>query len=433
MALLLENGGRGYHRREKIDLGMSDSIVVSEGRERRMNRVLVLSNLLSEPLFTLYNFLGFILYKDMGASALAIALMTMLKPVVTILSFYWSAGLKGRSARLRANALWAGFWMRAPFLLCPWIDDVWFVIAAAVNYMFWYRAGIPAWVEILKRNMKEGKREWSFSISSGLAYAEGIVLSLGMGGLLDREPDLWRFLFFGAAAIGLIGLALLGRVEVEEEEDEEERLSLKEVIVRPWKDSWKLMRERPDFSKFQWGFMLCGFGIMMIQPALPLFAVDWLGISYLEMAAAVSIAKGFGFALSSPLWARWFERMSILKVSSAVFLSVGLFPLLLALSPFNLWWLYAAYFWYGVGQGGSHLVWNMSGPVFAGKEESSRYTGVNVVLAGLRGAVGPSLGGWLAVIWGPIQVLCMGSLFCFYSAFWLIRGLSKKKSLSLNA
>ncbi len=167
--------------------------------------------------------------------------------------------------------------------------------------------------------------------------------------------------------------------------------------------------------------MMCGFGIMLIQPALPVLAVDWLGVSYLEMAAAVSIAKGFGFALSSPLWARWFEKVPIYLISGAVFLSVGLFPLMLALSPFGLWWFYLAYFWYGVGQGGSHLVWNMSGPVFAGEEESSRYTGVNVAMAGLRGAVGPSLGSLLLVLWGPIQVLCIGSVLCFYSGVWLAR------------
>lgn len=323
--------------------------------------------------------------------------------------------------------------MRAPFLLCPWVENVWFVVAATVNYMFWYRAGIPAWLEILKRNLKEGKRERSFSISSGLAYAEGVALSLAMGGVLDASPDLWRYLFFGAALIGLVGLGLLGRIELEPEPEEEERLTVKELLVRPWRDSLKLMRERPDFSKFQWGFMICGFGIMLIQPALPIFAVDWLGVSYLELAGAVSIAKGFGFVLSSPLWARWFERISILKISSVVFWSFGLFPFLLALSPLNLWWLYAAYFWYGVGQGGSHLVWNMSGPVFAGKEESSRYTGVNVVMAGLRGTVGPGLGGWLAAIWGPIQVLCIGGVFCFYSGFWLARNTIQKKSLSVNS
>jgi MFS family permease len=383
--------------------------------ERRTKWALLWSNLLSEPLFTLYGFLAFVLYRDLGASAGAVALMIALKPLVTVLSFYWSAWGRGR---LKSNAMWAGLWMRLPFLLVPWVDEVWYVIAAAVNYMFFYRAGIPAWVEILKRNVKGGRERW-FSASGALAYAEGVVLSLAFGAMLDRDPGLWKVFFAGAALLGIVSLGLLGRVEVKEKVEED--LSLKELVVRPWRDTWELMRRRPDFSLFQWGFMLSGFGIMLIQPALPLFAVDWLGVSYLEMATAISIAKGLGFSLSSPLWARWMERVSIFRVSSAVFVIVGFFPLLLALSPFGLGWFYLAYFLYGVGQGGSHLVWNMSGPVFAGKEESSRYTGVNVAMAGLRGIVGPGLGGILTAMWGPIQVLMVGGVLCFYSGAWLFR------------
>jgi len=406
---------------------MNHSNAVSTARQSRMGWALLWTNLLSEPLFTLYGFLAFILYKDLGASAFQIALLTMLKPVSTILSFYWSAGLKGEK-KLKSNVLWAGFLMRAPFLLCPWFESSWYVVAAAVNYMFFYRAGIPAWMEMIKRSLGEGKRGKAFSITSAMGYAEGVILSLAMGGLLDKDPSLWKGLFVGAALIGLLSLFVQARIplkmgeEIKEVPAAAERLTLKEVIVRPWRDSYRLIKERKDFARFQWGFMVCGFGIMLIQPALPLFAVDHLGISYLEMAAAVSIAKGLGFALSSPVWSRWIDRVSVLKMSSAVFLSVGLFPVFLS---FSIWgglaWLYAAYFLYGVGQGGSHLVWNLSGPIFAGKEESSRYTGVNVVLAGLRGAVAPPLGGWLSVALGPIEVLLMGGALCFYSGIRLLQ------------
>src|SRR3990167_6766115 len=349
---------------------MSQSIATR--RHSQTGRALMWTNLLNEPLFTLYGFLAFILYKDLGASPFQIALMAMLKPVITILSFYWSSGLGGRK-KLKPNVLWAGFFMRAPFLLCPWIDSSWYVIASAVNYMFFYRAGQPAWLEILRKNIGKG-RERAFSVSAGLGYVEGVALSLGMGALLDQDPTVWRGLLCGAAILGFLSLMIQSRIEVDEGDGGEEEIGLREKLVRPWRDSWQLIRKRPDFAKFQWGFMICGFGVMLIQPALPLFAVDSLGISYLEMAAAVSIAKGLGFAFSSGFWGRWMERESILKVSSAVFLTFALFPLILCLSVWGAFWLYVAYFWYGVGQGGSHLVWNMFGPIFAGKEESSRYS-----------------------------------------------------------
>jgi MFS family permease len=401
-------------------------------KQKQMGWALVLSNLLTEPLFTLYTFLVFILYKDLGASPLQIALLTMLKPVVTILSFYWSAGLKGKTSKLKSNVLWAGFLMRAPFLLCLWVDGAWFVIAAAVNYMFFYRAGLPAWLEIIKRNMGEGKRGKAFSVSSALGYLEGVGLALACGGMLDRDPGLWKVMFVGAALVGMVTLVVQSRIVVEGEDVVEERPGLRELVVRPWRDSWQLIKGRPDFARYQWGFMVSGFGLMLIQPAIPLFAVDVLGVSYLEMAGALSIAKGLGFALSSPMWAKWMERVNVFRLASLVFVTIGLFMVLLSFSVWSVAWLYVAYFWYGVGQGGSHLVWNLSGPIFAGKDESSRYTGVNVVLAGLRGAVAPPFGSWLAVAAGPVWVLMMGGALCFYSGARMLQSRFVKDPLSIK-
>lgn len=389
---------------------------------RSTKRALFWSSILSEPFSTLYGFIAFILYKDLHASAFEVTLLVMLKPIVTLLSFYWSAGSKGR---LRANILGAGILMRLPFLLVPWIDSIWYVIAISVNYMLFSRAGTPAWMEILKRNLPKDRRSRLFSFSSAVGYGEGVLLSLAMGAMLDHDPGLWKYLFVCAAFLGLIGSILQCSVPIQET-SKEARPNLKELIVRPWRDTLQLMRDRKDFAVFQWGFMACGFTIMLIQPILPLFAVDELGINYTQMAAAISIAKGLGFVISSPLWSRWMNRYSIQQVASWVFLSVALFPLLLVFAKWQLIWFYVAYFLYGVGQGGSHLVWNLSGPYFAGNEESSRFTGVNVAMAGLRGCVGPPLGGWLSVVFGSIPVLGIGVFFSLWSGFWILKFVPKK-------
>jgi Na+/melibiose symporter-like transporter len=242
-----------------------------------------------------------------------------------------------------------------------------------------------------------------------------------MGSLLDQNPELWKSFLFAAAAIGLVTVLVQKQVPVDGEDKTVEEIPFKERLTRPWKDSYELLRKRSDFASFQWGFMLCGFGLMLIQPALAFFMVDTLGISYLEFAAAISIAKGLGFAASSPLWSRLLEKMDISKLASLVFLFIGLFPLVLSMAALDLVWLYVAYFIYGIGQGGSHLVWNLSGPTFAGKEDSARYTGVGVVLAGLRGGVAPPLGGWLSLVGGPFSVLLLGSALCVYSGLSLFR------------
>lgn len=408
----------------------------ADALQKKTAKALLFNNLLTEPLFTLYGFLAFILYKDLGASPLQIALLTALKPVITLLSFYWSANLKGRSQKLKSNVLWAGFFMRAPFLLCFWFDSPFFMIAAAVNYMFFYRAAIPAWLEILKRNMDASKRSKAFSLSSAIGYIEGVLLAIGCGACLDHNPACWKILFVSSALIGLLSLFIQAGLPIQEADPtpipSPQKPNLKELLIRPWKDSYDLIRKRADFSSFQWGFMISGFGLMLIQPALPIFMVDVLNISYLEMTSAISIAKGLGFALSSPFWARWMDRFNIFKMASFVFLSIGLFTLLLGLASIHIVWFYIAYFWYGIGQGGSHLVWNMSGPIFSQKEESSQYSGVNVAMAGLRGAVAPPIGSFCALLLGPVQILLIGGFFCFYSGLKMLRSKFAKDPLSIN-
>ena len=380
----------------------------------RTRRALVGACLLSEPLCTAYSLIAFILYKELGASLAQITLLVLLKPVITIFSLYWSSSFRN----LKGNLLWAGFWMRVPFLLCPWIDSPIFLIAAAVNYMFFFRAGAPAWMEILKCNLPKCGR--LFSLSSALGYLEGGILAILIGFWLDAYPGHWRWLFFGTAAIGLLTLLIQAAIPLAQTAPTTPRPSWREFLTTPWKDSYQLMKSRPDFTHFQWGYMICGLGIMLIQPVLPLFALDNLHISYAQMATAISIAKGAGYVLSSPFWTYWMERSSIFRVAAFVFAALGSFPLLLSLGSSG--WLYLAYFCYGIGQGGSHLAWNMSGPHFAGKEDSSRFTSINVALGGLRGAIAPSLGGWLALMVGSTSVLWIGGICCLLAGLFVATG-----------
>jgi len=404
-----------------------NSAVQTRSSEWRTKMAILSSSLLAEPLTTLYALVVFILYKDLHATAFQVALLTMLKPVVTVLSFYWSTGLK---SRLRANVLGAGILMRLPFLLSPWFDSPWFLIAAAVNYMFFLRAGAPAWMEILKRSMPKEKRNRIFATSSVLGYVEGGLLSIGGGLLLDEYLSSWKWLFVIGALLGIAAAWVQSRVPIGEGKKEVEKLHWKEHLLRPWKDSWNLMRTKKEFAKFQWDFMLCGTAVMLIQPALILFVVDELGISYTEIATAISLAKGLGYIISSPFWTRFLERTPIRRVAHSVFLVVALFPLFLALSKWNISLFYLAYFCYGVGLGGNHLVWNLSGPHYAEKGECSiRYTGVGVVLAGLRGGFAPPLGGWLSLSFGSIPVLGIGAFLCLWSG---LRKKSDKKTFALN-
>jgi hypothetical protein len=351
----------------------------------------------------------------------------MLKPLVSIFSLYWCGG-NGKKESLRSNVVWAGVLARVPFLLFPLYDNVWFCIVAAAAHMLFSRAATPAWMEILKRNMSKKERERSFSRGAALGYAEGVIIAIAFGALLDHHPEMWKGLFFLSALVGMLSVWVQKQVPIRGDEGGEEREEVqgwRERVFWPWKASWELMRSRKDFANFQWGFMACGCGIMLIQPALPLFFVDVLHLSYIDLAIAFSICKGLGFVLTSPLWAKAMGKYSLSSLSSVVFIGVGLFPMVLLLAPFSLFWLYLAYVVYGIAQAGSHLIWNLSGPVFAKNEDSLQYTGVNIVMVGVRGMIAPPLGGALCMLAGPITVLVGGIGLCFFGSWKLLSYVQK--------
>ncbi len=375
------------------------------------------SSLLSEPLTILLSLLPFILVKDFQASAWQVSLLISLKPVMSLVSFYWSALLGRRPDLLKLNLIASGILARVPFLLVFFFDSVGYIIfAAAIHILFW-RAGIPAWMEVLKRKLPKEPRSRLFSLSYMLGYAEGVVIGFAVGFLLDLDSNYWRYLCVGSSLLGLLSVVLQYRVPLPlVEKVPRESLDLWKTIVQPWKDSFKLMRTRPDFARFQWAFMWGGSGIMLVIAVLPLFFVEILDLSHTNFSTARTVCMGVGVVLTSSIWGKALGRFRLNPLTSFVILLFALFPACLLLAPYQIGWLYAAYLIYGIAQGGSHIVWHLSGPHFAGNADSSPYSGVNVVMVGLRGMIFPFLGSLLASFLGSALVLSLGLLCCLTGA-----------------
>lgn len=368
------------------------------------------THLLNEPLQTLFHaFVAIILYQELHATKSQITLFTMIKPLVALLSLYWSFAIAKRLQKVVSNIIITGILARLPFFFVPLFDSPWLLIASAAFYMTLSRGGMPAWMEIMKQNLPEQERSKIFSLSSGLSYLEGVLLGIGIGIVLDQHSHAWKWIFPLTAAIGMISIFFQLKVpeKTAPPKIQTPALSLKEAIFSPWREAKELLARRPDFRTFQWGYMLAGAGLMVTMPALPLFFVDYLKITYTELAIAVSVCKGLGFAFSSPFWSSCLNRFGIYRTSSLVSFSFALFPLILMLALFHSTYLYLAFFWYGISQGGSHLCWHLSGTIFAKDENSYPFSNINVLTVGVRALIAPPLGGLLCGYLGPF-----GTFFC---------------------
>lgn len=392
-------------------------VAVQEKKSSLTKKILILNAMVQEPFVALYAMMAIFLTKQLGASPFEIALLTMLKPIVSLFSFYWGSFLLTRKHHLKTNLLLASSLAVTPFLLSPFMSHVWFFIAAGAMYALFSKATIPALMELLRINCGNEK-EKSFSRASIFAYIVGVSSALFFGVLLDYRPEWWTILFFLAALLALFATYVLSKMPYEEEEYVPQKIDIKESLVHPWKATVALLRERKDFLHFQTGFFLAGFGLMFAMPAIPGFLTK-IGLSYTELFLSLSVLKGLGFIATSSLWARYLTKENIVAFSTTVFVGFSLFLVSLLLAYFDRNWVFAAYLFYGIAQAGSHLVWHLSGSVFSGKEASFQYSSVNVLAVGVRGCIAPLLGGIIAQFLAYELSLVLGALISFCGAYYM--------------
>lgn len=398
-----------------------ETLVLPSAEEKSTTRIYLLVCLLSFPLKGLLYLIAMILYKDLHATTLQITTMIALKPIVSLLSPYWSQHVHAKRHLLISNIFWANFIKFFPFLIIPFFSNPWFIIITTALYMFLHRGIIPAWMEILKSNLSKKVRSKTCAAGTAIDYVGGIALPLTLGVALDNLHEAWRWLFPLLALIALTSCWFIKKIptvhlNLDKTPPQEEK-SLIEFILAPWKSCVKIFSLRGDFFKFQIAFFLGGAGLMIIQPALPKYLVDVLDLSYKGMFTAIAAFNGIGFALTTPMWVKFFHKTKIFTFCAIVCLIGAAFPLLLIGAQYSTYLVYAAYFMWGSMQGGSTLSWKMSGPVFSNTQDSSPYSSINILTVGIRGLIFPYLGAMILTNSGPQLSMLVGGGFCIAATF----------------
>ena len=152
---------------------------------------------------------------------------------------------------------------------------------------------------------------------------------------------------------------------------------------------------------------------MLMAPAFPLFYADTLELSHESISHARFVFMAIGVAGSSYLWRKSLEKKSLNEIMPWITIGFGLFPIFLLLAYFDPAYLSLAFLLYGIAQGGSHLIWGLSGTILSGEKNSAPFTAMNILFQGIRGIIFPLLGGVLCNLVGPVPVMIIGSMICF--------------------
>jgi hypothetical protein len=181
---------------------------------------------------------------------------------------------------------------------------------------------------------------------------------------------------------------------------------------------------------------------MVISPAVPIYLVDYLHLSY----APISFAKGMVFhsalILFTPLMGKFHGFGNPLKFCGYVFIVLAFYPLVLISSKYILflnlnidvtYMVYFSYFIFGLGMSGVSIAWSLSSIYYAPKFEESNYQSIHITLTGLRGLFSPIVGYIIMKIFGIEYTFFLSVLLFILGGSYMLReNMKEKKLIALN-
>lgn len=391
------------------------------------------NRILCSPLEAIYVLLIFIASKDLNASLLQLAILASLKAAVSFFAFYISSFIHGKPQLIRKYLITLNLISSIPCLLFPYVENVWFYVIAYGVYMLGLRAIYPAWIEILKRNLDLKTLGSVISKGTSITYLITIFLPLLLSYWMDKDPHIWKSLFFILALLQILNIFVIARLPLFSSQSTQKGPKDLSKLFSPLREGWKLLINRKDFVKYQLLFFFGGAGILLIQPVLPVFFSQGLRLSYQELTLAISFCKGISFILTSPFWARFANNNSIYILNGFINISCCLFIAFMLASEINISWLFLAYLMYGTMQAGCELSWNLSGPLFSKECESSPYSSVNLACIGIRGFICPFVGQLIFSYSNFTFSFALAGLVCLlgvFYAFYLDYSLARSNSQS---
>ncbi len=240
----------------------------------------------------------------------------------------------------------------------------------------------------------------------------GIAATAWIGGaLLDGNPERFRLVYAGGAAVAALGVLAFSRVPVVGEADhlDEERALGSNGSERAGVIA--VLREDGDYARFLGWQMLLGVAAMMTEAPLLYLVSREMGASY---AQSIGIMIVIPFALSVfaiPFWAMYLDRVHVSSFRSVHSWVFALAQTLLWLGAIrhSLWIMAAARLINGAARSGGGLAWNIGHNDFAPSARAGLYMGVHVTLTGIRGAIAPFLGMALYLGWSARELPLVGA------------------------
>jgi hypothetical protein len=372
-----------------------------------------------------------ILKKSLFASDLEVTILVFLVSSSNLFSIY-GAEIINRAHNQKRAIILTGIISKSFYFIIPLFQSSsWFILCiAAMSYTDALLR--PFWNVVMKHNYTEQKRNIYYSYTATSSTIALLIVSIGVGYLLDIDFRIYKILFPIAGLFDIISFINLGKL-IETGKDAHggfnEKFSgtfsiklLKDILILPIRSTLKIFKENPSFFRFEKYFFLYGMAFMIVLPAVPIYFVEILKLDYVPISFAKGLIFHGALILFTPVMGRMFGTGNPTKFTGYVFMILALYPLSLFLievtgikSYFPIEWLvYGAFFIYGLSMSGVGISWALSSIYYSPPSQVSNYQAVHITLTGVRGVFSPFLG------YAIMKIISINSLFVTSTLLFII-------------
>ena len=334
----------------------------------------------------------------------AVATMGASTALGNLTSGIWASMANGRrkvrfiTALMLTTALTVGLMALVPRTAI----GAWMLVAMVVIGWTTWSGVITIRTSVWRANYPDADRA---KIAGKLATMQAIMLAIAgfvIGASLDVSPNAFRVVFPVLAATGLLGILIFSRVRLRGQ-NRVARLERSDhgkpnPSINPLA-TIKILRDDPAYAKYMICQFIFGVGNLMIAPTIAIILDNEFSASYLSALLITSIIPPLMMPMAIPLWARFLDRVHVIRyraVHSWAFVLASLL-MLLGVELHQFWLLMLGSAVLGIGFAGGMLAWNLGHQHFAPPHLDMQYMSVHVILTGIRGVFAPYLGVFIYV------------------------------------
>jgi hypothetical protein len=324
----------------------------------------------------------YVLRKQLGASRWHILLLLVIPAALQLVTVVWNpATSTGPVARRPFRTLGMGL---HALLLLPLLTGggwaPWALVALLVAVLIGQVFLVPIQNSIVARNYGDLRRGRRFGRAVAVQSLCIVGVSLPVGAWMDRDPTAWPWTYALAALAGMFAYRQWGRLR-------RRRAAAPPAGLEQHASAWQALKRDRTFLAFEGCFMVYGLGFLALQPVLPLFLVDEIGVSYTDVGLARGAVFWIVMVLASPVVGRLGDRLGILRLGALGFLTLALFPLTLWLLP-NRVGLFLGFGLFGLAMSAVNFAWNLGPIMLARGRDTVPYLNAHVAAVGVRALSG---------------------------------------------